>query len=141
MREVREYDEARDVRQLPVSHEESKRSKADRMDGDKLGPLTRPEKFLINRRRNRETQKETAKKHGLSRNNYVKLEKGTRDYPNIPEPRLMFLLDYEKCIIYRRRRGCSQEQLSANSGFSRNWIRQMECGLVNCDALIRYWEC
>jgi transcriptional regulator with XRE-family HTH domain len=136
--EVREHDKAGDVRKLPIPHEGAERSKTDGMDGEEL---ERHEKFLIARRRLNETQKQVAEKYGLTRNNYMMLEKGTKEFPDIPEPKVTKLLDYEKCMIYRRRCGWSQEKLSAESGLSRNWIRQMECGLVSCEQLIWFWEC
>lgn len=138
MSEVREHDKARNVRKLPVSHEGAERSKADGVDE---GTLERHEKFLIARRRANETQQQVADRYGLTRNNYVMLEKGTREFPHIEEPKVTRLLDHEKCMIYRRRCGWSQEKLSAESGLSRNWIRQMECGVVNCEELIWFWEC
>lgn len=138
MSEVREHDETGDVAELSSPHEGTERSCADGMDGE---VLERHEKFLIKRRRLKKTQQESADHFGLTRNNYVMLERGTKDFPHIPEPKIMFLLDYERCMLYRRRCGWTQEKLSAESGLSRNWIRQMECGLVSCEQLIWFWEC
>jgi DNA-binding XRE family transcriptional regulator len=123
---------------LSSPHEGAERSRTDGLDEK---ALERHEKFLISRRRSKETQQQAADRLGITRNSYVMLEKGTREFPDIPEPKVMFLLDYERCMLYRRRCGWTQEKLSAESGLSRNWIRQMECGIVSCERLIWFWEC
>lgn len=58
----------------------------------------------------------------------------------IDAPRLGRLREYEKCLIFRLRRGLSQQEVADAIGCSRYWFGKMERGEVTWETLARYWR-
>ncbi len=58
----------------------------------------------------------------------------------IAAPRLGGLWEHEKCLVFRLRRGMSQQEVADAIDRSRYWLGLMERGEVNCDTLSRYWR-
>ena len=105
---------------------------------DELVRLTDGETQLIKRRRLGENQLQAATRHNISHSMYGKWERGVVP---CPKERVLPLKAYEKCLLYRRRVGYSQERVAKELKVCRWWFNQMERGTVNYDVLVAYWEC
>lgn len=95
---------------------------------------------MIYRRRQGETQAEAAERLGMPESSYCCAELDQQHGWEIPEPKLGPLWEYEKCLIFRLRRGMSQAALARAIGRSRYWVGMMERGEVNDYTLRRYWK-
>lgn len=47
---------------------------------------------------------------------------------------------YEKCLLFRKRSGKTQSEVSTAMGCGRFWLRLQETGKVPCDKLLDFWE-
>lgn len=103
--------------------------------------LTDGEKLLIARRRSGESQETIARRHGITRNVYGRIERDDEDFrASIAIPELGELADDEKCLLLRRRSGLTQEECAEDLGVTRFWFNQMEMGKVSCSELVKFWE-
>ena len=104
-----------------------------------LGPLTSCERLLIYRRRRGETQHQAASRLGITRDVYSSWERTKRANTH-PPLKIGRLHTHERCLLYRRRVGKSQQQVANSLGCCRYWVNQMERGKVPCHMLVCYWE-
>jgi DNA-binding XRE family transcriptional regulator len=103
--------------------------------------LTVGETLLISRRRSGESQEVIAKRFGMTRNCYGRLERDDEDIRSgITLPELGELTQDEICLILRRRAGRTQEECAEEIGITRFWFNQMETGKVSCSDLVKFWE-
>lgn len=102
-----------------------------------LERLTPGETRLIDRRRRGEGQGAAAHRLGISHSMYGKWE---RDVVSVEAVEVLPLQAHERCLLYRRRVGHTQEQVAQELGCCRWWLNQMERGVVACDELIHHWE-
>lgn len=103
--------------------------------------LTPGEKLLIEKRRQGFTQKQMAASKGVSLSTYGRWERDTVE----PECKLLALTPRlisgsERCVLYRRRAGKTQEEVAKELKTCRWRLNLMEQGLVPCDDLIWFWE-
>jgi DNA-binding XRE family transcriptional regulator len=103
-----------------------------------LGLLSCGERLITDRRRRKETQASAAKRLDTTPFIYGRWERDDDDGPSIRSVRPLQM--YERCLLYRRRAGTSQEKVARQLGRSRWWINKMERGLVPCEELLSYWE-
>ncbi len=111
------------------------------MPPKRLGPLGRlscGERLIIDRRRRKETQAVAAKRLYTTPFIYGQWERDEDEGPSIRSVRPLRM--HEKCLLYRRRNGMSQDQVAREADRSRWWLNQMERGLVPCKELLTYWE-
>lgn len=112
--------------------------------------LTLGELFLLERRSKGFTQRQMAMKLSLTEHFYKLLE---YDIQDTEIRKISFLkalqyidtsrelLPYEKCLIYRRRAGISQEELAEKIKISRYWLNQMEIGKIPLsEKLKNHWK-
>jgi DNA-binding XRE family transcriptional regulator len=99
------------------------------------------ERLLIARRRSNESQETAARRFGMTRNTYGRLERDDEDlHSDISLPELGELMQEEICILLRRRAGLTQEECADKIGFTRFWFNQMEMGKVSSSDLVKFWE-
>ena len=98
--------------------------------------LNRSERLLILRRRERESQKKAAARHGVSLYMYRCWEDGKNDPPRASIGKLK---PHENCFLRRRRAGMSLSALARELDCVAWWACQMEYGRVNADRLVAYW--
>ena len=103
----------------------------------KLGPLTRGEKLILSRRRDKKTQKQAATTHKVGLSQYREWE---RDESNPPATKLGKVLPHERCFIHRRRAGHTLPTVATELGRCRYWVNQMELGKQDGKELLKYWE-
>lgn len=99
------------------------------------------ERLLIARRRSGESQETVARRFGLTRNSYGRVERDDEDLcAGISLPELGELTQDEVCLILRRRAGLTQEECAEKIGVTRFWFNQMETGKVSVTDLVKFWE-
>ena len=107
-----------------------------------LGALTRGERLLIDRRRRGENQGEAAERLGLTRTSYGAMERDLQ--PDLLKPgqlpKIGKLEVHERCLLYRRRVGKTQEEVALELKCCRWTVNQMERGLAPLHDLVSYWE-
>lgn len=108
------------------------------LSATKLSP---GQKLLIYRRREGLTQAEAAEHIGMPESSYccAELDQAHHGW-TILSPLLGRLREYEKCLIFRLRRGMSQQEVADAIGRSRYWLGKMERGEVTWTTLARYWS-
>lgn len=106
-----------------------------------LEKLTAGELLLVDRRRRGETQRQAARRLGVSHSLYSLWERDLEQAHQPPIPKLDLLNSNERCLLYRRRSKVTQAKVAADLNVCRYWLNRMERGEVPCDALIGYWEC
>lgn len=109
------------------------------MSAERLS-LTDPEKWVITRRRAGLNQRAMAERIGLSLTAYSLLERGVYEGKRPKPPALGSIKAHERCLIYRRRCGKTQQQVAADMEVCRYTVHQMETGVVDCTDLLCYWE-
>lgn len=102
--------------------------------------LTVGENLLITRRRENESQEEVAKRLGITRNQYGRLERDQEDCVKVPLLKIDNLSPHEKCFLLRRRAELTQEEVAEEIGVTRFWLNQMELGKVSNAELVKFWE-
>ena len=103
--------------------------------------MTVGERLLIARRRDNESQETVARRLGMTRNFYGRLERDDEDLSaGISLPELGELTQDEVCLLLRRRAGLTQEECADKLGITRFWFNQMETGKVPCSDLVKFWE-
>ena len=103
--------------------------------------LTFAEKLFIWRHRAGMTQHQAARYLNMTGSRYTTLERGAaEEMPTKLRNRTFdHLTPEETCVLERRRRGMTQEQVAEELGLSRVWVVRMERGLANSDKLVDYW--
>src|SRR5699024_9311904 len=95
------------------------------------------ERLFIQRRRNGWSQERMALECGMYLRTYTLCERG--QLPVSDAPAVGRLTALEKCVLARRRRGMTQEDLAEAMGRSRLWVNRAEKGLMGRGELERYW--
>ena len=98
--------------------------------------LNRGERLLVLRRRERESQKKAAARHGVTLYTYRRWEDGKSDPPRASIGKLK---QHEDCFMLRHRSGMSLSDLARELGCVDWWACQMEYGRVSIDRLVAYW--
>lgn len=111
------------------------------MDTGELDGLKQGECLLIHRLRLEMTQSDFGGLMGMNRNRYGRIERDQDDYnSDICEEDILPLAAHEKCLLYRRRLGLTQQECADELGVTRYWFNQMEIGKEPVDTLVDYWE-
>jgi len=100
--------------------------------------LNNAEKLFITRKRMEHTQQGMAEHCGITRLEYIEIEKGEKPLSYWPYD-VLHLQPNEKCVIARRRFGITQQELADQLSFSRYYINKMENGHADCGWLTGYW--
>lgn len=95
---------------------------------------------MIYRRRRVETQAGAARRLGMPESSYCCAELDQAHGWKIATPRLGGLREHEKCLVFRLRRGWSQQEVADAIDRSRYWLGRMERGEVSAATLCRYWR-
>ena len=139
---VRKYDSSGDARGGPPPL-------SGRAGSGKVNPvasfdikrLTVGEALLIARRRSGESQETVARRLGMTRNVYGRVERDDEDVTSgIQLPELGELTQEEICLLLRRRAGLTQEECADKISVTRFWFNQMETGKVSSSELVKFWE-
>lgn len=104
-----------------------------------ISSLTPAEILIVWRRRKQWNQKKAAEHYGISHFNYAVAECGKIRKVKLKIPNISPLHDHEKCFILRKRTGKTQEEIAANLGCGKYWLRLQEVGKVSCKKLLTYW--
>lgn len=107
-------------------------------DGEALN-LSEGEQALIYRRRMRMSQKDMAALVGVKRRRYSEIEgKGSKvmAFAMAVEP----LEPHEKCLVWRRRSGWTQQACADLMGITRYWYNLMENGKAGTTKLEAFWN-
>lgn len=75
----------------------------------------------------------------MTRGRYGRVERD-QSLERLPVSRVTDLSDAERCLIYRRRLGITQQEVANSLGISRFWVNAMERGRENCARLIEFWK-
>ena len=106
--------------------------------------LTAGERLLIDRRRERMTQREAASAWDVGRRQYRTWETDVvedgDDVEGAPMVDLGTIRGHEKCYIFRLRADIEQKDLAARIGISRWWLCLMEHGEVPAETLVNWWD-
>ena len=100
--------------------------------------LTHAERLTIHRRRLGMSQRQMAKRHGVSLYCYRGAEAG--EVAGIPVPSLGQIEPFEKCFVLRLRSGQRLAEVAADMGVSINWLSAMERGKQPAEELVSYWR-
>lgn len=46
----------------------------------------------------------------------------------------------ERCVLQRKRAGCTQIEVAKELGVCRWWLNQMESGKIDCTPLSHFWD-
>ncbi len=103
-----------------------------------LEKLTRGERLAIDRRRRGERQRAAAERLQVPLSRYSKWERDLD--PEAPSIRVGSLKGHERCYLYRRRSGKTQQEVATDMGICRYWLNRMEIGEADCTDLACYWE-
>ena len=102
--------------------------------------LSPGEQLLIWRKRQKWNQA-TAAKHFKRSLFHLKLAEYDKiDNFKYPKLDLGELAPHERCLIYRKRSGKTQEEIAPFIGIGRYWLQLQERGVVSCHRLLGYWE-
>lgn len=139
---LREHDKAGNARGGPPAlPSRSGSGKVNPVASFDVKGLTLGETLLISRRRSNESQETIARRLGMTRNVYGRVERDDEDVPSgIALPELGELTQDEVCLILRRRAGLTQEECADKIGVTRFWFNQMETGKVSVSDLVKFWE-
>lgn len=97
--------------------------------------------LLIKRLRDKKNHKQYARKIGVTKRHYGKIERGEQPVPDGVDLTLQpsTLMPNELCLLKRRAAKMTQQELSVEVGVSKTWVNRMERGKENCKALCEYW--
>lgn len=139
---VRKYDSAGDEGESsPALPGRTGPRKANPVASFDVEGMTVGERLLIARRRSGESQETIARRLGMTRNVYGRVERDDEDiHSGISLPELGELSQEEICILLRRRAGLTQEECAEKIGVTRFWFNQMETGKVSSSDLVKFWE-
>lgn len=96
--------------------------------------------LLLTRRRAGESQEQFARKFGIARNFYGKLERDEEFRREMTVPTPENLTKEEVCLILRRRSGKTQRECAEEIGKTRFWVNVMERGRVPSSYLQKLWK-
>lgn len=99
--------------------------------------LTQSERLIVYRRREGLTQKQMAKKLGMSLRAYRACEVSSQ--PCDFDPEMEFVKTHEMCYLLRIRKRWSLEAGAKRVGVSRWWLRRMERGDAPVARLKSFW--
>lgn len=99
--------------------------------------LTLGERLRIFRRRYLRTQAEQARVMKVPLGTYKRMEADEIEADRMPIGRVE---PHEACMIMRRRKGMTLEQLGEEIGLTKWWICQMETGQAPTTTLVAYWS-
>lgn len=102
--------------------------------------LSQGEKFLIYRKREGISQAEMARRFHMKRRRYSEFEASGMIDRKVEDICVEPLKPHEKCLIWRRRSGWTQEAIAELMGITRYWLMLMETGQVPCDNLEAFWN-
>ena len=105
--------------------------------------LTDAETLFIQRRRLDVNQAERATALQIPEWLYVEYEQDKRDVPDHLAAMFGFndsLTELEKCLLYRKRNGWTQQEVADDIDCSRLWVIKMENGTANPGLLLDYWS-
>lgn len=78
-----------------------------------------------------------ARRNKVSRALYGRWERDDERGPHVEIGKLQV---HERCLLYRRRAGSTQQTVADDLGCCRYVVNQMEHGDLSCDDLTWYWE-
>lgn len=104
----------------------------------RVSDLTQGERLVIDRRRRNMTQRQAAKRHGMTLYRYRRCEMDESEAMP-PIPAIGRLKLYEELRVLRVREGATVHNVAEDMGISRWWVTQMEAGKAPCDRLAEYW--
>lgn len=103
--------------------------------------LSTGERWLIWRRRETISQSQVAESVNLPRRRYSEFELGIGNYVlHLDAPAVDNLTEAEKCFIWRRRSGWTQQACADLMGITRYWYNLMENGKVTSEKLEAFWN-
>ncbi len=102
--------------------------------------LTPGEELLIWRKRQDWNQIKAAKHYKVSVFTYKLAEYDKTDKFEYAPIHIYPLEPHEKCLIYRKRSGIKQKDLTLQVGCGVYWLRLQEKGKVSADRLLNWWE-
>src|SRR5688500_12368401 len=109
------------------------------MANDGFAKPTAEETVFIDRFRRGETQRQAAKRLGVSLGAYSAMELG--EPGSAKRVAIGRLKSNERCVLMRRRTGSTQLEIARDLGCCRWWVNRMEQGKIDCTPLCCYWEC
>jgi len=95
--------------------------------------LSAGERLLIDRRRKGESQRQAAKRLGVSLYRYRRWERSEEQPPKLMPLGMLKL--HEKCFLTRRRADVPAHVVALELGVSDEWLTQMEYGRQPCQKL------
>lgn len=123
----------------PLSAGETGQGSVDFLHSIEVGQLTLQECMILYRRRLEISQEQMACLFGVHREKYGMFERGQISQLKADRPALGSLQDHEKCFIFRRRSGWTQESCAELMGITRYWFNLMELGKAPVDLLLKFW--
>jgi len=102
--------------------------------------LTAGETLLVMKKRKGFTQKQMAAMFKVSLTTYGRWERDLVANAELECLKWGALEANERCMLYRRRAGYTQERVAKELKCCRWRLNLMEQGLVPCDDLVWYWE-
>lgn len=81
-----------------------------------------------------------AKRFNMKRRRYSEFESGDGEAVGVDVPAVLPLEPHEKCFIYRRRSGWTQQDCADKMGVARYWFMLMETGQAPCERLEAFWN-
>lgn len=105
-----------------------------------LRKLTAGERLFILRRRDGLSQTVEAGRQGVTRFIYGAWELDRNIPYDLVIPIIEKLEPHERCVLYRRRAGKTQDAIAMDMDMSRYWVNLMENGRAPSDDLLWYWE-
>lgn len=104
--------------------------------GDKI-ELTRGDRLCIERRRLGETQRQAARRWGVTYHQYSAWECDAEPGPAV---KIGSVRPHERALVYRRRAKMTQAKVAADLGVCVFTLRKMEQGERDPTDLLAYWE-
>ena len=102
--------------------------------------LTDGERLLLERKRRHQTQSEAAARYSVSPKLYGLWERDQREVPFTFRKKVFKMVQYERCLIRRRREDLTQAAVAKEMGCSRWWLNRMEQGQAPAGELAWYWS-
>lgn len=123
----------------PVYAEKTGQRSSTEFHSLEIRDLTLQECMILYRRRLEISQSQMAALFGVHREKYGMFERGEISELKADRPALGSLQEHEKCFIFRRRSGWTQESCAEIMGVTRYWFNLMEQGKAPCDLLKKFW--
>ncbi len=123
----------------PVSSGQAGQGSSSEFHTLEVRDLSLQECMILYRRRLEISQSQMAALFKVHREKYGMFERGVICELKADRPALGSLQEHEKCFIFRRRSGWTQEQCAELMGITRYWFNLMELGKAPCDPLKKFW--